>query len=275
MFEHKMEGFHLFKAFFLGIVEGMTEFLPISSTGHLILIGDWISFTSSETRVFEVVIQLGATLAVCWLYRRKLLSVSQRGLQGGTDERRFVCCVFLAFLPAVFIGALCIGAIKSLLFNPVVVATSLIVGGCIILLVENRRPEPHIFDTFQVGWKQAVRIGLAQCVAMIPGVSRSGATIIGGMLSGLSRQTATEFSFFLAIPTMLGAAVYDAWRHHHLLNTDDIGAIIVGFTAAFLSALLVVGGLVRFIARHSLRVFAWYRIALGSLIGVWIISDVI
>ncbi|MRR54463.1 MAG: undecaprenyl-diphosphate phosphatase [Deltaproteobacteria bacterium] len=270
-----MDGLYLLKAFFLGIVEGLTEFLPISSTGHLIIIGDWISFESHESRVFEVVIQFGAILAVCWLYREKLLSLGRGAWLGGPAERRFASSVLLAFLPAAILGALFIGPIKSVLFDPAVVAAMLVAGGIIILVVEQRTARPHIFDTKQIGWKQAIGIGFAQCVAMIPGVSRSGATIIGGMLSGLSRQSATEFSFFLAIPTMLGAAVYDAWRHHHLLSFEDLGAIIAGFTAAFLAALLVVSALVRFVARHSLRVFAWYRLALGSLLGALLFTGTI
>ncbi|AXK38418.1 undecaprenyl-diphosphate phosphatase [Crenobacter cavernae] len=265
-----MDLLHLFKALLLGFVEGLSEFLPISSTGHLILIGDWIAFASHEARVFEVVIQLGAVLAVCWLYRDKIRRLLTGLLNGGETERRFALCVLLAFLPAAVIGALSIGVIKSLLFNPSVVAAALIVGGLIILAVEGRRAVPQVHDTEQIGWRHALGVGVAQCFAMIPGTSRSGATIVGGMLSGLSRQTATEFSFFLAMPTMLGAASYDLYRHHHLLNANDVGAIAVGFVAAFISALLVVKAMVRFVARHSLRVFAWYRIALGTVIAAGI-----
>ncbi|MGH8783847.1 MAG: undecaprenyl-diphosphate phosphatase [Cupriavidus necator] len=260
----------LAKAFFLGLIEGLTEFLPISSTGHLILIGDWISFASHEARVFEVVIQLGAIMAVCWLFRAKIRRLSHGALRGDPSSRRLALAVLLAFLPAAIIGAAFIGPIKQLLFNPAVVATALIVGGLIILWVEGRNTPPDTLEIEHIGWKQAAGIGLAQCVAMIPGTSRSGATIVGGMLSGVSRQAATEFSFFLAMPTMLGAAVYDAWRHHHLLGMDDLGAIAAGFIAAFISALFVVSAMIRFVARHSLRVFAWYRIALGSLIAIGI-----
>ncbi|TJZ68376.1 undecaprenyl-diphosphate phosphatase [Chitiniphilus eburneus] len=261
---------HLAKAFFLGIIEGLTEFLPVSSTGHLILVGDWISFASHQARVFEVVIQLGAILAVCWLFRPKIARLGQGALRGDPAARRFAAVILLAFLPAAMIGALFIGPIKHLFFNPAVVATALIVGGLIILWVERRDTVPRIHASEHIGWKQAAGIGLAQCVAMIPGTSRSGATIVGGMLSGVSRQAATEFSFFLAIPTMLGAAVYDASRHYHLLDLDDLGAIAAGFVAAFIAALFVVNAMVRFVARHSLRVFAWYRIALGSLIALGI-----
>ncbi|SOZ16633.1 undecaprenyl pyrophosphate phosphatase; bacitracin resistance [Cupriavidus taiwanensis] len=259
---------HLGKAFFLGLLEGLTEFLPISSTGHLILVGDWIDFTSHEARVFDVVIQLGAILAVCWLYRAKITDLCQGVVRRDPDALRFATAVLVAFLPAAIIGALLIGPIKHHLFDPAVVAAALIAGGLVILWVERRSAVPRIHAIEDFGWKQAIGIGFAQCVAMIPGTSRSGATIIGGMLSGVSRQAATEFSFFLAIPTMLGAATYDAMRHYHLLSLQDIWSIAAGFTAAFLSALVVVNALVRLVARHSLRVFAWYRIGLGVVIGV-------
>lgn len=261
---------NLFKAMFLGVVEGLTEFLPISSTGHIILFGDWIAFASSEAKVFEVVIQLGAIFAVCWLYRIRIAGVLAGLARGDASQQRFAACVILAFLPAAAIGALFIGVIKSMLFNPAVVAAALIVGGFIILAVEGRKAAPQVHDAQQIGWRHALGIGVAQCLAMIPGTSRSGATIVGGMLSGLSRQAATEFSFFLAMPTMLGAATYDLYRHHHLLSQNDAGAIVAGFIAAFLSALLVVSALVRFVARNSLRVFAWYRIALGLVIAAWL-----
>jgi undecaprenyl-diphosphatase len=179
----------------------------------------------------------------------------------------------LAFLPAAVIGALFIGPIKHLFFNPGVVAAALVIGGLIILWVEGRGTIAHTHSSEHIGWKQALGIGFAQCVAMIPGTSRSGATIVGGMLSGVSRQAATEFSFFLAIPTMLGAAVYDMTRHYHVLNMEDIGAIAGGFIAAFISALFVVNAMIRFVAKHSLRVFAWYRIALGLLITVGIVTS--
>ncbi len=258
---------YLAKAFFLGIIEGLTEFLPISSTGHLILIGKWIHFESHGDRVFEVVIQLGAILAVCWLFRAKIWHLSCGVLRGDPSSRHFALAVLLAFLPAAIIGALLIGPIKHFLFHPAVVAAALIIGGLIILWVEGRNIPPKTLQTEHISLKQALGIGIGQCVAMIPGTSRSGATIISGMLSGVSRQAATEFSFFLAIPTMLGATVYDAWRHYHLLNMTDFGAIAAGFIAAFISALLVVNALIRFVAQHSLRIFAWYRIALGLLIA--------
>jgi undecaprenyl-diphosphatase len=259
---------HLIKAFFLGIIEGLTEFLPISSTGHLILVGDWINFASHEARVFEVVIQLGAILAVCWLFRVRITGLIYGVLGGDQLSRRFAAVVLIAFLPAALIGGLFIGPIKHLLFSPLVVAIALVVGGLIIFWVEGRQAVPVATAVQHIGFRQAIGIGLAQCVAMIPGTSRSGATIVGAMLCGVSRQAATEFSFFLAIPTMLGAASYDAIRHFHVLTAADLGSIAAGFTAAFLSALLVVNAMIRFVANHSLRVFAWYRIALGLLILV-------
>lgn len=260
----------LIKAFFLGVIEGLTEFLPISSTGHLILIGKWIDFDSGSGKVFEVVIQLGAILAVVWIYRAKIAKLIAGVLGRDPVSLRFAGQVALAFFPAAVIGALAIGYIKTVLFRPEVVAATLVIGGFIILWVE-RRPAPQTAGGPQVEhmrWHQALAVGLAQCVAMIPGTSRSGATIVGGMLAGLNRQTATEFSFFLAMPTMLGAAVYDGWRHRDMLGSHDMLAIAVGFAAAFLSAMLVVKALVRFVASHSLNVFAWYRIALGLAIAV-------
>jgi undecaprenyl-diphosphatase len=261
---------NLIKAAFLGIIEGMTEFLPVSSTGHLILVGDWIDYQSDEAKVFEIVIQLGAILAVCWLYRARLINLIRGVVSGGRAERRFAGTILLAFLPAAVLGALFVSAIKALLFNPTVVAIALIAGGFIILMVERYKGAGLTKDMNQISWRQALGIGLAQCIAMIPGTSRSGATIVGGMLSGLSRQTATEFSFFLAMLTMLGAATYDLFRHHHLLSQDDFSAIAIGFIMAFFSALLVVSALVRFITRHSFRVFAWYRIGLGLVILLWL-----
>lgn len=263
-----MDLIYFIKAFFLGVIEGITEFLPISSTGHLILIGDWINFSSNEEKVFEVVIQLGGILAVCWLFRDKIITLINGVLKSDPAAQRFTAIVMISFLPSAIIGALFIHDIKNVLFNTTVVATALIVGGVIILWVENRKDseEFKIEKIEKIGFKQAIIIGIAQCIAMIPGTSRSGATIVGGMLSGVSRKAATEYSFFLAIPTMLGAAIYDASKNYHLLNTEDILAILIGFTAAFISALIVVNALIRFVAKHSLSVFAWYRIALGLII---------
>jgi undecaprenyl-diphosphatase len=279
---------YLIKAFFLGVIEGLTEFIPVSSTGHLIIIGDWINFTSSSGKVFEVVIQLGAILAVMWIFRARLGQLIRGTLTGVPTEVAFTRNLLIAFLPAAIIGALFIKVIKGALYFPSVVAVSLVVGGLIMLWVERRVPhvpgdQPGAADDSasderataytleQISWKQALGVGVAQCVAMIPGVSRSGATIIGGMISGIQRKTATEFSFFLAMPTMVGAAVYDMYRNIDLLTSQDLSAIAVGFIAAFLSALLVVRAVLRFVANHTYRVFAWYRIALGGVVALWIV----
>ena len=261
-----MENLELLKALFLGMIEGLTEFLPISSTGHLILFGHLIDFQSDSGRAFEVVIQLGAILAVCWLYRQKIIDLVKGFFSGDTHARRFAINVFIAFLPAVLIGILAVDFIKQVLFSPLVVAFALIIGGLIIFAVEARKFEPKTLEATDISIKQAILVGFAQCLAMIPGTSRSGATIIGGMLSGLSRKAATEFSFFLAMPTMLGAASYDLIRNASLLNADNMMNIALGFVAAFMAALVVVKALVKFVEKHSLRVFAWYRIILGGIL---------
>ncbi len=261
-----MDLMYLFKALLLGIVEGMTEFLPVSSTGHLILIGDWLSFDSGSGKVFEVVIQLGSILAVCWMYREKIGSVLAGLVSRDAGAVRFSATVLTALLPSVVIGGLFGSKIKALFFNPLSVAIALVVGGVIILLVENRKSTPVTTDSDHVSWRQALGVGIAQCLAMIPGTSRSGATIIGGMLGGMSRQTATEFSFFLAIPTMFAATAKDLWEHHDLINASQLGAIAVGFITAFFSGLIVIRILLRFVAGHTFKGFAWYRIALGGAI---------
>ncbi len=261
-----MENFELLKALFLGLIEGLTEFLPISSTGHLILFGHLIDFQSDSGRAFEVVIQLGAILAVCWLYREKIIALVQGFFSGDAHARRFAFNVFVAFLPAVVIGILAVDFIKYVLFSPIVVACALIIGGLVIFAFEARKFEPKTIEATDIHLKQAIIIGLAQCLAMIPGTSRSGATIIGGMLSGLSRKAATEFSFFLAMPTMLGAASYDLIRNASVLTSDNMMNIIVGFVAAFIAALLVVKALVKFVEKHTLRLFAWYRVILGIIL---------
>lgn len=261
-----MDNLALLKALFLGLIEGLTEFLPISSTGHLILFGHLIDFKSDSGRVFEVVIQFGAILAVCWLYRQKIIALIRGFFSGEAHARRFAINVFVAFLPAVVIGVLAVDFIKQVLFSPLVVAFALIIGGLIIFAVEAREYKPKTIEATDISLKQAILVGFAQCVAMVPGTSRSGATIIGGMLLGLSRKAATEFSFFLAMPTMLGAATYDLFRNANVLTSDNLVNISVGFMAAFVAALLVIKALVKFVEKHSLRVFAWYRIVLGILI---------
>lgn len=270
---------HLFKAFILGVVEGLTEFLPVSSTGHLILVGKWIDFASSEAKVFEVVIQLGSILAVMWIFRHRLVQLIVGTLTRKPLELAFTRNLLIAFLPAAVVGAIFIKQIKALFFHPGVVVVTLILGGLIMLWVE-RKPKPDGQAAFKVtantleeiSWKQALIVGLAQCLAMIPGTSRSGSTIIGGMMAGIQRKTATEFSFFLAMPTMLAAAVYDTWKNAAVLTQQDTLAIGVGFVTAFISALIVVKAVLAFISRHTYRVFAWYRIVLGAVVGLILLN---
>ena len=253
------------QALLLGIVEGVTEFLPISSTGHLILLVDLLNFDGPKGHVFEIVIQLGAILAICWLYRAKLLASV---LDAPKDEkaRRFITNIIIGFLPAAIIGVFAHGFIKSVLFSPLVVATMLVIGGFIILLVEKIiKPKPSTNHVEEMNWKLALKIGFCQVLAMIPGTSRSGATIIGGMLFGLERKAATEFSFFLAIPTMLGATVYDSYKNWEHLTLENMEIIAIGFVAAFISALLVVSWLIRFLGKHGYTPFAYYRILIGGV----------
>ena len=267
----------LIKAFFLGIVEGITEFLPISSTGHLIIVGKWIEFTSTEGKVFEVVIQLGSILAVMWIFRVRLIKMITGTLQRDPIEMAFTRNLIIAFLPSAVIGFLFIKLIKALFFQPAVVVVTLIVGGLIMLWVERARKPDQAEATRitantleSISWKQALIVGFAQCLAMIPGTSRSGSTIIGGMLAGIERKTATEFSFFLAMPTMLAAASYDMYKNAGLISQADMLAIAVGFVTAFFSALFVVRAILSFISKHTYRAFGWYRIVLGIVVGVWL-----
>ena len=255
----------LLKAALLGVVEGLTEFLPISSTGHLIIIGDLIGYNDETSKVFKIVIQLGAILAVCWDYRERLGKVVI-GLPSDPVAQRFAGLLFIGFLPAAVLGLMFHSTIKELLFNPITVATALIVGGFIILYVEKRAYHPHINSVDEMRWPDALKVGAAQALAMIPGTSRSGATIMGGMVFGLSRKTAAEFSFFLAIPTMFAATVYDLYKNWALLNIADLPVFAVGFVTAFISAMWAVRAFIRFISNHTFVVFAWYRIVFGLLV---------
>lgn len=253
------------QALFLGIVEGVTEFLPISSTGHLILLTDILNFAGPPGKVFEVVIQLGAILAICWLYRQKLWQTVKHIHQPGA-EQHFAITVTLAFLPSVFIGVLAHGFIKSVLFSPLIVSIMLIIGGLIILLIEKKlKPQPRYQQIESIRYSTALKIGLCQLLAMIPGTSRSGATIMGAMMLGVERKTATEFSFFLAIPTMLGATVYDSYKNWEHFNADSLEIIAIGFVSAFIAALLVVRWLIAFLGKHGYAPFAYYRIIIGSV----------
>lgn len=253
------------KALLLGIVEGLTEFLPVSSTGHLIVVGDLLNFNNDKGKVFEIVIQLAAILAVCWEYRARFSSVL-RDLTTEPWARRFVVNLFLAFLPAAVLGLLFHDAIKRVLFNPLSVALALIVGGILILWIERRPHTATILDVDDMRWRDALKVGFAQALALIPGTSRAGATIIGGLYFGMTRKAATEFSFFLAVPTMFAAVFYDVYKNRALLSMADAGLFAVGSAAAFVSAFLAVRGLLRYISHHDFGAFAWYRIAFGMVI---------
>lgn len=248
----------------MGLIEGLTEFIPVSSTGHLILLGHILGFEGPPGHVFEIVIQLGAVLAVVVAYFGRLTGVLIRAPHD-PGARRFILAILLGFLPAALIGVVAHGFIKSVLFSPWVVAVSLIVGGVIILLIERRSIIPRYTSVEQFPLGLALAVGFCQTLAMIPGVSRSGATIMGSLLLGVERKTAAEFSFFLAIPTMLGATVYDLYKNRGGLDLSGVGVIAVGFAVAFLAALFVVRGLIAWLGRHDFVPFAWYRIALGGL----------
>ena len=260
---------NLLVAAILGVVEGLTEFLPVSSTGHLIVAGSLLHYTGEKAKLFEIVIQAGAILAVCWEYRAKLIAVAA-GMFRDRSAQRFVLNLLLAFLPAAILGLAFGNAIKAKLFAPVPVAAAFIVGAFVIFWVEwrqRRNPrEARIDRVDDMRWSDALKIGVAQAFALIPGTSRSGATIIGGMLFGLSRRAATEFSFFLAIPTLFAATGYEFVRNRHLLAGGDLSMVGVGFVAAFVSAFFVVRGLLRYVAHHDFVPFAWYRIAFGVVI---------
>jgi undecaprenyl-diphosphatase len=260
----------LFKAFIMGVVEGLTEFLPISSTGHLILAGDLLDLRSEKAKVFEIVIQSAALLAVLFEYRARFMEVL-KGLTADLSARRFVINIAIAFLPAAVLGLAVGKYVKGYLFRPVPVALAFIIGGVVILWAERRRHTVKIADVDLMRWTDALKIGIAQCFALIPGTSRSGATIIGGLLFGLSRKAATEFSFFLAVPTLTAAGAYELYKARGLLSTDDAGWFAVGAVAAFISAFLCVRWLLRYIMSHDFSGFAWYRIAFGVavLVTAW------
>ncbi|MEK1910373.1 MAG: undecaprenyl-diphosphate phosphatase [Pseudomonas chlororaphis] len=253
------------QALILGIVEGLTEFLPISSTGHQIIVADLLNFGGERAMAFNIIIQLGAILAVVWEFRRKILDVVT-GLPTQRNAQRFTINLLIAFLPAVVLGVIFADLIHEYLFNPITVATALVVGGLVMLWAERRQHEIHANTVDEISWKDALKVGFAQCLAMIPGTSRSGSTIIGGLLFGLSRKTATEFSFFLAMPTMVGAAVYSGYKYRNLFQPDDLPVFAVGFITSFIFAMIAVRGLLKFIANHSYAAFAWYRIAFGLVI---------
>lgn len=260
-----MDSWAVMQALILGVVEGITEFLPISSTGHQIIVADLIGFGGERAMAFNIIIQLGAILAVVWEYRRKILDITV-GLRNEPTAQRFTTNLLIAFLPAVALGVLFADLIHHYLFNPITVALALVVGGVIMLWAERRQHLVHAESVDDMAWTDALKIGFAQCLAMIPGTSRSGATIIGGLLFGLSRKAATEFSFFLAMPTMVGAAVYSGYKYRDLFQAADLPVFAIGFVTSFIFAMIAVRALLSFIAKHSYAVFAWYRIGFGLLI---------
>lgn len=253
----------LLKALLLGILEGLTEFLPISSTGHLILACDLLNFTDDKAKLFAIVIQVGAILAICWEYRTKLASVIL-GLTHDRASQKFAINLVIAFIPLAVLGFLFGHQIKSLLFKPIPVALAFIIGALVIFWAEKRNHTIRVREVDDLSLADAFKLGLAQAFALIPGTSRSGATIVGGLFFGLSRKAATEFSFFLAIPTLVIASLYDLYKHRDLLHIENDGLFfITGLVAAFISALLAVKGLLRYISHHDFIVFAWYRIIFG------------
>lgn len=256
----------IIKSLILGVVEGLTEFLPISSTGHLILAGDLLNFNDDKAKLFTIVIQVGAILAICWEYRAKIGSVLS-GLTSDRQAQKFVLNLAIAFMPLATLGLLFGKYIKAALFKPVPVALAFIIGAFVIIWAEKREHKIRVDNVDDLSPLDALKLGIAQAFALIPGTSRSGSTIIGGLLFGLSRKASTEFSFFLAIPTLVVASLYDLYKHRDLLHVEsDALSFAVGLIAAFVSALLAVKGLLRYISHHDFIIFAWYRIVFGVVV---------
>jgi undecaprenyl-diphosphatase len=254
----------LITALVLGAVEGLTEFLPVSSTGHLIVVGDMLNFNDERAKTFEIFIQLGAILSVVWHYRAKLWNVATT--LNDKPAQRFVLNLAIAFLPAAIVGLLLHRYIKVYLFNPTTVALALIFGGLLILLIEHTSRDTRVDTLEQLGPMDALKVGLAQTAALFPGISRAGATIMGGLVGGLSRQAATEFSFFLAIPTMFAATIYDLYSNWHVFTFDDLFILAAGFVVAFITALVVIRAFLHYVSRHNFVPFAYYRIVFGLLV---------
>ena len=264
------------KVLILGIVEGLTEFLPISSTGHLILVGDLLNFNDEKGKLFELVIQVGAILAVCWEYRRRISDTFSGLFHQEKTAQNLTINLMIAFLPAAILGFLFGKHIKAILFNPVPVAMAFIVGAFIIIWAEKREHTIRVNTVDELSKLDALKLGFAQAFALIPGTSRSGATIIGGLLFGLSRQAATEFSFFLAIPTLFAASAYDLYKHRELLDVAaDAPVFVLGMIAAFFSALLAIKALLRYISQHDFLVFAWYRLVFGAIVLMTAYSGIV
>jgi undecaprenyl-diphosphatase len=258
----------LLDAFVMGVVEGLSEFLPVSSTGHLIIVSDLLGANDEKGKVFDIVIQLGAILAVCWEYRARFARAFS-GLASDPVQQRFALNLFVAFLPAAIVGLALQSQIKAYLFNPVSVAVALVAGAVAIFAIERwygKHGAPRVTRVDDMTWQDALKVGLAQCLSLIPGTSRSGATIMGGMVFGLARETATEFSFFLAVPIMFAATGYQLVKYRALLSAADLVPFAIGFAVSFVAALVAVKALIRYVARHDFRAFAWYRIALGAAV---------
>ncbi len=253
------------QALILGVVEGITEFLPVSSTGHQIIVADLIGFGGERALAFNIIIQLGAILAVIWEYRRKIIDVVV-GLPKERQAQKFTVNLLIAFMPAVVLGVAFADLIHEYLFNPITVAAALVIGGIVMLWAERRDHAIRAETVDDMTWTLALKVGFAQCLALVPGTSRSGSTIIGGLLFGLSRKAATEFSFFLAMPTMVGAAVYSGYKYRNLFQPGDFAVFAIGFVTSFIFAMLAVRALLKFIGNHSYAAFAWYRIGFGLLI---------
>lgn len=257
-------------ALLLGFIEGLTEFLPVSSTGHLILAGEMVGFTDNSSVAFKIAIQLGAILAVLLVYWRRFWTVGTGLLKREADAVAFTRNILLGFAPALVIGVVAYDAIRAAMQTPEIVAIALIVGGILILVLERVVKTVRFHAVEEIPFGTALSIGLVQCTAMLPGVSRSGATIMGGLMMGVERKTAAEFSFFLAVPTMMAATVYALWKDRALLNADDLGMIGIGFTMAFLVAVVVVKAFVAIVGRYGFAPFAYYRIIAGTAALIWL-----
>lgn len=256
----------------LGIVEGLTEFLPVSSTGHLVLGSTLLGFEGEGSAAFKIAIQLGAILAVVVVYWRRFLDAGLGVLSGDRASIAFTRNILLGFLPAMILGVIVYEAVRAMLSSPILVAVNLIIGGIAILLIERMRHRAEIVGVEAMSTRTALSIGLVQCIAMIPGVSRSGATILGALLMGVERKTAAEYSFFLAVPTMLGATVYALWKSRDALGQGGLGDIAIGFTTAFLVAVVIVKWFVGIVSRHGFAPFAWYRIGVGLIALIWLLN---
>lgn len=261
----------LLKALVMGIVEGVTEFLPISSTGHLILVGDWIGYPQASRVTMEIFIQMGAILAVFWQYGAALRDLAVRAPHDGA-ARELIAKVLLAFVPAAVVGLLCHHAIEEHLFNPLSVASALVLGGILLIVIERRPRAVTIATVEATRWSDAFWVGVAQVASLFPGVSRAGATIVGGLLVGMSRPVATDFSFYLALPTVSAASLFSLAKDIHLLGRGDVAPLAVGFVAAYVSALLVIRSFLRFVRSHDFQGFGWYRIVFGAIVLVFLRS---